>query len=58
MVMYRPIMVYDNIVHAHIKDDLAYIHELFLVRADFLLISGIRIEICHVFVPDKDYFSG
>jgi hypothetical protein len=56
-MMYRSIIVHDDIIHAHIVDDLVYIDKFLLIRADSLYISGIRIEIGHVFVPDQDYFS-
>jgi hypothetical protein len=56
-MMYRTIIVHDDIIHAHIVDDLVYIDKFLLIRADFLYIPGIGIEIGHVFVPDKDYYS-
>jgi hypothetical protein len=56
-MMYRSIIFQDDIIHTHIVDDLVYIDKFLLIRADFLYVPGIGIEIGHVFVPDQDCYS-
>jgi hypothetical protein len=56
-MMYRSIIVHDDIIHAHIVYDLVYIDKFLLIRTDLLYIPGIGIEIGHIFVPDQDCYS-